>query len=189
MSKSRGTYIMAETYLQHLNPEYLRYYFAAKLNAAIEDIDLNLEDFEARVNADMVGKVVNIASRCAGFLSKRFDGELSAEIDAPELLAQFQEAADSIARKYEAREYGRAMREIMGLADSANQYIDKRRPWVIAKETSRDSELRQVCSMGIYLFRILMVYLKPVLPVTCRNAEFFLGGAELDWTDAQNVPD
>ncbi|MCZ6770796.1 MAG: methionine--tRNA ligase [Proteobacteria bacterium] len=189
MSKARGTFVAARTYLEHLNPEYLRYYFAAKLNAAIEDIDLNLEDFEARVNADMVGKVVNIASRCAGFLSKRFDGELSAEIDAPELLAQFQEAADSVARNYEAREYSRAMREIMGLADSANQYIDKRRPWVIAKEPSRASELRQVCSMGIYLFRILMVYLKPVLPVTCRNAEFFLGGAELDWNDAQNVPD
>ena len=188
MSKSRGTFITARTYLEHLNPEYLRYYFAAKLGAAIEDIDLNFEDFELRVNADLVGKVVNIASRCAGFLSKRFDGQLSDVIDAPELLADFQAAAEPLAGAFEGREYARAMRDIMALADRANQYIDRRSPWILAKDPARDSELQQVCSMGIMLFRVLAIYLKPVLPSTVAAAEVFLGSGALRWEDAALVP-
>lgn len=188
MSKSRGTFITARTYLDHLNPEYLRYYFAAKLGSAIEDIDLNLEDFELRVNSDLVGKIVNIASRCAGFITKRFDGRLAATLDDADLLAELQAAAESLAACYEAREYSRAMRDIMALADRANQYIDRRAPWVIAKDTTRDAELQAVCSMGILLFRILLIYLKPVLPATARRAETFLGGGELCWADVNTVP-
>ena len=188
MSKSRGTFITARTYLDYLNPEYLRYYFAAKLGAAIEDIDLNLEDFELRVNADLVGKIVNIASRCAGFITKRFDGLLAQNLDDSALLAELQAAAEPLAANYEAREFSRAMRDIMALADRANQYIDRRAPWVIAKDPTRDAELQAVCSMGIFLFRILLIYLKPVLPTTASRAELFLGGGELLWHDAQLVP-
>ena len=188
MSKSRGTFITARTYLEHLNPEYLRYYFAAKLGAAIEDIDLNFEDFELRVNADLVGKIVNIASRCAGFITKRFDGELAQQLDDAALLVELQAAAGPLAACYEAREFSRAMRDIMALADRANQYIDRRAPWVIAKDATRDAELQAVCSMGIFAFRILLIYLKPVLPTTASRAEAFLGSGELLWQDAQNVP-
>ena len=188
MSKSRGTFITARTYLEHLNPEYLRYYFAAKLGAAIEDIDLNLEDFELRVNSDLVGKIVNIASRCAGFITKRFDGRLAEQLDDADLLAELQAAAEALADCYEAREYSRAMRDIMALADRANQYIDRRAPWVIAKDAARDPELQAVCSMGILLFRILLIYLKPVLPATARRAEAFLGSGELRWADVKTVP-
>ena len=188
MSKSRGTFITARTYLDYLNPEYLRYYFAAKLGAAIEDIDLNLEDFELRVNADLVGKIVNIASRCAGFITKRFNGLLAQNLDNSALLAELQAAAEPLAANYEAREFSRAMRDIMALADRANQYIDRRAPWVIAKDPTRDAELQAVCSMGIFLFRILLIYLKPVLPTTASRAELFLGGGELLWHDAQLVP-
>ncbi|MGE0859612.1 MAG: methionine--tRNA ligase [Gammaproteobacteria bacterium] len=188
MSKSRGTFITARTYLDHLNPEYLRYYFAAKLGSAIEDIDLNLEDFEARVNSDLVGKIVNIASRCAGFITKRFDGRLATRLDDAELVAELQAAQDGIAAAYEAREFGRAMREIMALADRANQYIDRRAPWVIAKDAAREEELQAVCSMGIFLFRLLLIYLKPVLPATAARAEAFLGGGALTWTDAAITP-
>jgi len=188
MSKSRGTFITARTYLEHLNPEYLRYYVAAKLGAAIEDIDLNLEDFENRVNADLVGKFVNIASRCAGFLSKRFAGQLSTDVDEAELLHSFEAAAETVAQYYEAREFGRAMREIMALADRANQYIDRRSPWVIAKDPERDDELQRVCSTGVLLFRVLAIYLKPVLPVTIARAETFLGGPPLDWDSVNRPP-
>ena len=188
MSKSRGTFITARTYLDHLNPEYLRYYFAAKLGAAIEDIDLSFEDFEQRVNADLVGKIVNLASRCAGFVTKRFDGRLSDQLDDGALLAEFQAAAVPLAAHYEGREFSRAMREIMLLADRANQYIDRRSPWVLAKDPARDRELQAVCTMGILLFRVLMIYLKPVLPVTVRQAEIFLGGAELCWADSAEIP-
>ena len=173
MSKSRGTFITARTYLDHLDPEYLRYYFAAKLGAAIEDIDLNFADFELRVNADLVGKFVNLASRCAGFLTKRFDGRLSAAADEPELVAEFAAAAEPIAACYEAREFGRAMREVMALADRANQYIDRRSPWVIAKDAARSDELQRVCTTGVLLFRALALYLKPVLPRICGGAEAF----------------
>jgi methionyl-tRNA synthetase len=181
MSKSRGTFIKARTYLDHLDPEYLRYYFAAKLGAGVDDIDLSLEDFTARVNADLVGKVVNIASRCAGFVSKRFAGRLSATVAEPALLEEFVAAGPSIAGAYEGREYSRAVREIMALADVANRYIDERKPWVIAKEAGRDGELQDVCSMGLNLFRLLIGYLRPILPGTAEKAEAFLRIAPLDW--------
>ncbi len=188
MSKSRGTFVMARTYLDHLNPEYLRYYFAAKLAPAIEDIDLNLDDFRQRVNSDLVGKVVNIASRCAGFLSKRFDGVLSDIFDEPALVDQLKGAAPRIAECYEARDFARAMREIMGLADAANQYIDRRKPWVLAKTADGERDVHRVCTTGIALFRILMVYLKPVLPRTAREVEAFLNCSPLLWQDIeQNI--
>ena len=187
MSKSRGTFIMARTYLNHLNPEYLRYYYAAKLGAGVDDIDLNLEDFQARVNSDLVGKVVNIASRCAGFISKKFSGELSSEIHRPELLKQFTDASDSIAVHYESREFGRAIREIMGLADLANQYIDENKPWVLAKEAGREQQVQDVCSMGINLFRLLIIYLKPVLPAMATSAEAFLNVTPLYWDDVNRA--
>ena len=187
MSKSRGTFIKARTYLKHLNPEYLRYYFAAKLSSRVDDIDLNLEDFAARVNADLVGKVVNIASRCAGFIKKRFDGRLSAGLDQPELFETFVKAGDEIADLYEKREFGRAIREIMALADLANQYIDEKAPWVVAKQEGQDEQLHAICSMGINLFRVLMGYLKPVLPVMAEQAEAFLKIEPMSW-DSQAEP-
>jgi methionyl-tRNA synthetase len=193
MSKSRGTFITARSYLRHLQPEYLRYYFAAKLSSGIDDIDLNLADFQGRVNADLVGKVVNIASRCAGFLSKRFDGRLAPEIAEPHLLARFEEVAEGIAAAYEAREYARAMREIMALADLANQYIDQKKPWDLVKRLGQaqgkgpgqegisqvqakemEKEIWDVCSMGLNLFRCLVILLKPVLPLLAERTEQFL---------------
>lgn len=182
MSKSRGTFIMASTYLEHLEAEYLRYYFAAKLSPHVDDMDLNLEDFVQRVNSDLVGKVVNIASRCAGFLRKRFDNQLSTACSEPELLNELISAGDSIAALYEARDFQRAMREIIALADRANQYIDEKKPWVLAKEEGREQEVQDACSVGINCFRVLMTYLKPVLPVMAEKSEAFLG-LPLDWTD------
>jgi methionyl-tRNA synthetase len=184
MSKSRGTFITARTYLDHLNPEYLRYYFAAKLGSGIDDIDLNLEDFTSRVNSDLVGKVVNIASRCSGFIKKRFEGKLSASLHDETLLKTMVDANESIANAYEAREYSKAMREIMALADKANQYIDDHKPWIIAKQDNSDDELQAVCTMGINCFRLLILYLKPVLPVLTAKAEEFLNIAPLQWQDA-----
>jgi methionyl-tRNA synthetase len=181
MSKSRGTFIKARTYLKHLNPEYLRYYFAAKLSSKIDDLDLNLEDFAQRVNADLVGKVVNIASRNAGFIKKRFDNKLSATCSEPELYQSFVDAGDQIAIHYENRDYGRAIREIMALADKANQYIDDKAPWVIAKEEGKDQELHDISSVGINLFRVLMGYLKPVLPLMAADAEAFLNIEPMTW--------
>ena len=183
MSKSRGTFIKARTYLDHLNPEYLRYYFAAKLGAGIDDIDLNLEDFQQRVNADLVGKVVNIASRCAGFINKRFGGRLSATCSEPDLYAEFAAAREPIGELFEQREYGHAIREIMALADRANQYIDQHKPWVLIKETGREAEVQAVCSTGLNLFRVLVAYLKPVLPKLAEAAEDFLNIAPLRWDD------
>lgn len=185
MSKSRGTFIKARTYLDHLNPEYLRYYFAARLNSRIDDLDLSFDDFTQRVNADLVGKVVNIASRCAGFIVKRFDKTLSAECSEPELFAQFVNASDSIATHYENREYHAAMREIMELADHANQYIDEKEPWVIAKQEGKEKELQDICSVGINLFKQLITYLKPVLPAMAQHAETFLNVDSLDWNSLQ----
>ncbi len=186
MSKSRGTFIKASTYLEHLNPEYLRYYFAAKLSSGIDDIDLNLEDFMARVNSDLVGKVVNIASRCAGFIAKRFDGKLAHTQDDA-LYQQLANAAENIAGRYEKREYGHAMREIMALADIANQYIDEKKPWVLAKEEGKEAELHEVCTTGINAFRALITYLKPVLPVLTQKSEAFLNAEELHW-DSVKTP-
>jgi len=181
MSKSRGTFITARTYLEHLNPEYLRYYFAAKLSAGVDDIDLNFDDFSQRVNSDLVGKVVNIASRCSGFIAKRFAGQLSASCSEPALFADFIIANASVADYYETREFGKAMREIMALADKANQYIDEKKPWLLAKEDGKEQELHEVCSMGINLFRLLVAYLKPVLPVLAAEAESFLNIAPQAW--------
>ena len=187
MSKSRGTFIMARSYLDHLDPEYLRYYFAAKLGSGIDDLDLNLDDFQARVNSDLVGKVVNIASRCAGFINKRFGGRLAAELSEPALFDELARAGSDIARLYEQREFGHAMRAIMHLADKANQYIDGKKPWVLAKETGREQEVQDVCSMGLNLFRLLIAYLKPVLPAMSEKAERFLNIAPLCWEDI-NTP-
>lgn len=183
MSKSRGTFIKARTYLEHLNPEYLRYYFAAKLSSGVDDIDLNLEDFSARVNSDLVGKVVNIASRCAGFINKNFGARLSASIGDNKLSQQALAAADSIASAYENREYSRAMREIMALADKANQFIDEKQPWVIVKDIERQAEVHETCTIGINCFRQLIILLKPVLPKVAEQAEAFLNVDPLDWND------
>lgn len=185
MSKSRGTFIKARTYLDNLNPEYLRYYFAAKLGGGIEDLDLNLEDFQARVNSDLVGKVVNIASRCAGFIKKKFDGQLSANLSEPELYKQFTDASEHIATLYEKREFNHAIREIMTLADHANQYIDAAQPWVLAKEEGKEQELQDICSMGINLFRALIIFLKPVLPALSQQSETFLNVEPMTWQDVQ----
>lgn len=181
MSKSRGTFIKARTYLEHLNPEYLRYYFAAKLGKGIEDIDLNMEDFAQRVNADLVGKIINIASRCAGFINKRFAGKLSTNIHHKTLLTEFIEAGDHIAMAYQNKEYAKAMRQIMDLADRANQYIDEYRPWVIAKQADSDNDLQQICTMGLNLFYILSIYLKPVLPIMTEKTEQFLNIEPCNW--------
>ncbi|EIJ41718.1 protein containing C-terminal region/beta chain of methionyl-tRNA synthetase [Beggiatoa alba B18LD] len=183
MSKSRGTFITARTYLNHLNPECLRYYFAAKLGSRVDDIDLNLEDFLQRVNADLVGKVVNIASRCAGFINKRFAGQLADSLPAPELYQSFIDAGQSIAEQYANREYHRAIRDIMALADKANQYIDEQKPWVIAKQAGSDAQLQQVCTQGLNLFRVLFSYLSPVLPVMAKKVEAFFN-VPLTWQPA-----
>jgi methionyl-tRNA synthetase len=187
MSKSRGTFITAESYLATgLNPEWLRYYYAAKLNATMEDIDLNLDDFIARVNSDLVGKYVNIASRCAGFIGKKFDGKLAGvdtSADA-EWLKPLRDAAASIAQAYEAREFGRALREIMALADAANVFVNDKKPWELAKQEGKEAELHAACSQAIEAFRLLTLYLKPVLPKVAEAVEAFLDIAPLGWTDA-----
>ena len=183
MSKSRGTFITARTYLDHLNPEYLRYYFAAKLSAGVDDLDLNFDDFTQRVNSDLVGKVVNIGSRCSGFIAKRFNNMLSAEFAEPQLWAEFINANEIIAEYYENREFAKAMREIMALADKANRYIDEKKPWVIAKEQGKDAELQAVCTVGLNLFRVLAAYLKPVVPTLTYSAEVFLNSEVHGWID------
>ena len=180
MSKSRGTFIKARTYLDNLKPEYLRYYYAAKLSSGVDDIDLNLEDFMQRVNSDLVGKVVNIASRCAGFINKRFDNRLSAELPDAGLYNELVNAGESIAAEFENREYSKAVREIMALADKANVYIDNNKPWVLIKEEGKETEVQAICTQGINLFRVLMTYLKPILPQTALKSEAFLN-SELHW--------
>lgn len=174
MSKSRGTFINARTYLNHLNPEYLRYYFAAKLTSNVDDIDLNLEDFIQRVNSDLVGKVVNIASRTAKFINNA-GGVLATEIADPALWQQFVDAGESIAANYEARDYSKAMREIMALADVANEYIATQEPWKLAKQAGAEAQTQAVCTLGINMFRALLTYLKPVVPALTAQAEVFLG--------------
>jgi len=186
MSKSRGTFIKARTYLNHLQPDYLRYYYAAKLNNKVEDIDLNLEDFVARVNSDLVGKVVNIASRCAGFISSRFDGKLASSLPDNDLFISSVTAGDSIADAYENREYSRAVREIIAQADKANQFIAEHAPWTLIKEEGRQQEVHEICSLGILLFRNLIIYLKPVLPAIAEQTEAFLNTPNLKWSDAQS---
>jgi len=175
MSKSRGTFIKARTYLDNLNPEFLRYYYAAKLGPTIEDIDLNLEDFIARVNSDLVGKLINIASRCAGFISKRFDGQLAATLPDPDLFTEFSAASETIAEHFERREYSKAMRQVMALADKANRYIDENKPWIMIKDEGKAADVQQVCTQGLNMFRSLMVYLTPVIPTVAAGAREFLG--------------
>ncbi|KGD48924.1 tRNA ligase [Burkholderia pseudomallei] len=185
MSKSRGTFITAQSYIDTgLNPEWLRYYFAAKLNATMEDIDLNLEDFQARVNSDLVGKYVNIASRAAGFLLKRFDGRVQASAMNHPLLATLRGAIPQIAAHYEAREYGRALRQTMELADAVNGYVDSAKPWELAKDPANAVALHETCSVSLEAFRLLSLALKPVLPRVAQGVEAFLGIAPLTWADA-----
>jgi methionyl-tRNA synthetase len=184
MSKSRGTFITAESYLaQAMNPEWLRYYYAAKLNGSMEDIDLSFDDFVARVNSDLVGKYVNIASRTAGFIARRFDGKLG-EVTLPALLERLDHHARSVADAYEARDYARALREIMGIADLANAYVNERKPWDLAKQSGREAELLEVCSNAIAWFRLLTLFLKPVLPKLAADVESFLDIPPLTWADA-----
>ncbi|MAA73195.1 MAG: methionine--tRNA ligase [Salinisphaeraceae bacterium] len=181
MSKSRGTFIKARTYLQHLPAEFLRYYFCAKLSGRVEDLDLNLEDFVYRINSDLIGKYVNLASRSAGFVHKRFGGQLADQHDRPALVQHFVAAADPIADDFEHLRYAQAIRRIMALADEANAYVNDRQPWVVAKQEGRDAELQAICTTALELFRLLTLYLKPVLPVTAGRAEGFLEIPPLDW--------
>lgn len=183
MSKSRGTFIKARTYLDHLSPEYLRYYYASKLGRGVDDLDLNLEDFVQKVNSDLVGKVVNIASRCAGFIQKGNAGVLVDTNAAPELTEAFLAAAPSIADAYEARDFARAMREIMGLADRANAWIADKAPWSLNKQEGKQEEVQAICATGVNLFRQLVIFLKPVLPLLAADAEAFLNVAPLTWND------
>ena len=186
MSKSRGTFINARTYLENLDPEYLRYYYASKLTAKIDDIDLNLQDFKKRVNSDLVGKVINIASRSASFVVKNYDKELSAKCIEKSLYDEFVEAGTDIARHYEARNFSHAMRLIMKLADKANQYIDEKKPWQLAKIEGKEKEVHEITSLAINLFKVLMTYLKPVLPEMARRSEEFLNVDSLNWSDIEN---
>ncbi|HKB60459.1 MAG TPA: methionine--tRNA ligase [Gallionellaceae bacterium] len=193
MSKSRGTFITAKSYVDHIkNTEYLRYYYAAKLNGTMEDADLSLEDFVAKVNSDLIGKYINIASRCAGFISKRFGGKTTLPgrgdtAEAQTVLGEMVAKADEIAQAYENREYSRALREIMALADLANQFVNDAKPWEMAKDPSRDNELQVVCSAALNQFRLLTLYLKPVLPRLAQQVEHFLNIAPLNWSDAQDT--
>ncbi|MEO6117916.1 MAG: methionine--tRNA ligase [Methylotenera sp.] len=186
MSKSRGTFITARSYLEHIkNPEYLRYYYAAKLNSTMEDIDLNLEDFTARVNSDLVGKYINIASRTAGFINKRFEGKLQPS-DDNRVIAELQSAANVISSAYEEREYGKALREIMRLADIANGYVAEKAPWVMAKQEGQETALQQVCTDALEMFRLLTLYLKPVLPELAGHIEKFLNISVLSWSSVES---
>jgi methionyl-tRNA synthetase len=183
MSKSRGTFIEGATYLQHLRPEYLRYYYATKLNGSVDDIDINLDDFVQRVNSDLVGKLVNIASRCAGFITKQFDGQLATSLPEPELFAEFAAASGRIAECYEVDDTARAVREIMSLADRANQYVAARAPWSLAKDPARRDDVQAVCTQALNLFRQLLTWIKPVLPRIAAEAETFLNVTPLQWHD------
>ncbi len=187
MSKSRGTFIEARAYLQHLNPEYLRYYFAAKSNGRVDDLDLNFEDFTQRINSDLVGKIVNIASRCAGFINKRFDNQLAPTLCNPELYQALLDIGPKVIEAYIQRDYARALRQIMEAADKVNQYIDAQKPWLLAKEPDRLADVQAICSMGLNLFRVLITYLKPVLPQMALDSEQFLNCDPLVW-DSIDAP-
>ncbi len=184
MSKSRGTFINARTFADHLDPNCLRYYYAAKLGPGMDDIDLRLDDFVARVNSDLVGKLVNIASRCAGFISKSFDGQLSADLDDKTLFAEFTVEADAIAEFYEAREFSKAMRNIMTLADKANRYIEEKKPWLMVKDEATKQDVQAVCTQALNLFRTLMIYLTPVLPEIAEKSRVLLGETAWSWDQA-----
>jgi len=180
MSKSRGTFIKARTYLEHLEPEYLRYYYASKLKSTVEDLGLSLSDFVHKVNSELVGKVVNIASRCGSFLNKKYDSRLSASLDSPELYAEVVAARESIAAHYEGREFGRAVREIIALADKTNKYIDESAPWALVRDPETAERGRAVCTQALNHYRALITYLAPVLPQIVEQSMVFLG-VELDW--------
>ncbi|MFQ5982752.1 MAG: methionine--tRNA ligase subunit beta, partial [Woeseiaceae bacterium] len=184
MSKSRGTFINARTYLNNLNPNYLRYYYAAKLGPSMDDIDMNLDDFIARVNSDLVGKLVNIASRCSGFIEKHFGGRLAETLDDSRLFAKFADASGKIAGHYESREYSKAMRIIMTLADEANRYIERKKPWAMAKDKNRLPEVQAVCTQGLNMFRSLMVYLTPVIPGVANQVQQHLNEGPWTWQAA-----
>ncbi len=184
MSKSRGTFIKGRTYLDNLNPSCLRYYYAAKLGPGMDDIDLNLEDFVARVNSDLVGKLVNIASRCAGFISKRFDGQLADSLDDPALFAEFAAASEQIAEHYERREYSKAMRVVMSLADKANRYIENRKPWVMIRNDDQVAAVQTTCTQGLNMFRTLMIYLTPVIPAVAADSQALFREGPWTWDDA-----
>jgi methionyl-tRNA synthetase len=186
MSKSRGTFITARRYLDRLPAEYFRYFIAAKLGSGVDDIDMNLEEFTTRVNAEIVGKLVNIASRCAGFVTRGHGGRLAAALPDPALYTEFVAAGQTIAQLYEAREYASAVREIMALADRANQYIDQHKPWLLAKDPERAGEVQAVCTQGLNLFRVLMTYLAPVLPAMADRAAKFLGSGEISWQSVES---
>ena len=187
MSKSRGTFITAKSYLeQGLNPEWMRYYIAAKLNSKIEDIDLNLQDFISRVNSDLVGKYVNIAARASGFIAKRFEGRLKDVADSA-LLAKLTAQSEAIAECYESREYAKALRDIMALADIVNEYVDANKPWELAKQESQDARLHEVCSELINAFTMLTAYLAPVLPKVAENAAKFLNLEAITWTNTRET--
>ncbi len=187
MSKSRGTFIKARTYLNHLNPEYLRYYFAAKLTNRIDDLDLNMDDFIQRVNSDLVGKIVNIASRCASFINKYFDNHMQLQMQDVSLIKEFAAAQNKIAECYDKREFQRVVREITALADRANQFIDEQKPWAKIKQDNLQKEVQDICSIGLNLFRLLILYLKPILPVMAKQAEQFLNIPPLQWDDHKTV--
>jgi methionyl-tRNA synthetase len=189
MSKSRGTFIMARTYLDHLNPEYLRYYYAAKLNDRVEDIDLNLEDMVARVNSNLVGKYINIASRSASFITKRFDGKLCLTLpdEGMAIVKRLQDAADEIKERFEKRQFSEAVRQIMALADEANEYVNEHKPWELAKDENQLPRVHEVCTTSINLFRLLSIYLKPILPALVKEVEAFLDVDPFTWGDTENI--
>lgn len=183
MSKSRGTFITAKKFADIIPTEYLRYYYASKLNNQVEDIDFNFADFSLKINSDLVGKYINLASRCAGFITKKFDGKLSQQLHDEKLFQEFTDASELITKAYEELNFNRAVKEIMLLADRANQYIDFNKPWSLAKEAGREQDVQLICTQGLNLFRILTLYLKPILPITAAKAEAFLNIAELKWED------
>ena len=185
MSKSRGTFILAKTYLKHLDPEYLRYYFATKLTPSIDDIDLNLTDFSHKVNSDLVGKVINIASRSAGFINKKFNGMLSCNFMDEVLLNTFIQEKDAIMQDYENREYASVTRRVMALADKANQFVDFHKPWQIAKTEGNSPKVQEICSLAINLFKIIITYLRPILPKIAQRSEQFLNTGSLNWNSVQ----
>ena len=193
MSKSRGTFITASSYVEHIkNTEYLRYYYAAKLNGSMEDLDLSLDDFVAKVNSDLIGKYINIASRTAGFISKKFAGRLAAQADikdarAIELMATVVNAGDLIATCYEERDFGKAIREIMRLADLSNEYVNDKAPWVLSKQDGQEAALQEACSVSLNLFRLLTLYLKPILPILAKEVEAFLNVDALTWANAGDL--
>lgn len=184
MSKSRGTFIKARTYLDNLDPSHLRYYYAAKLGPGMDDIDLNLDDFIARVNSDLVGKLVNIASRCAGFINKRFDGQLAPTLDDPQLFAEFTDAAEEIALNYEHREYSKAMRHVMSLADKANRYIEDKKPWLMVKNEDQADAVQLVCTQGLNMFRTLMIFLTPVIPALAEKSRVLFQESSWSWSSS-----